>query len=496
MAGSKVKALLNNTRGKITIRRKPAGKPANKKSAVIAVLAAACIVVVAVCGKLAYDHYKYEKAVDAALNTDRFYSGIEVQGVKLGGMTMQQAKKAVGLKEPSANGHYNIVVTYGKKKWQLTQKNMSFTYDTDSILKKAYSYARSGDRETRYKQVEALKQTPKRYSIIASPDEKALKSKIEKIASSVSRAAVEPKIVSFTGSSFVFRDGIKGVSADSEKLWSDIKKIVEGKHTGTAEIETSPVPFKKSLADIQSHMQKLGTFGTVSTNNEDGTYNMERALLAANGTCIPAGRVFSFFGTVGPCDGAHGYRQAGAILNGRHTDEYGGGICQASTTIYGAAMRSGMTIAERYNHSIPPSYCPIGQDATVSYPGTDLKLKNPTEYPMYLVTSVNGRTLTATVYGYCPSNYDSIDITSQVVQTYPAPSQTKYVDDNTLPKGTVRFSQKARTGYKATASLVFKKNGNQVCTKYLNSSYYPPMPSCYSRGTGGSSSSSNPSSKG
>ena len=63
---------------------------------------------------------------------------------------------------------------------------------------------------------------------------------------------------------------------------------------------------------------------------------------------------------------------ATAISGGEFIQEYGGGICQVSSTIYGAALRSNMTIVTRYNHTYPSSYVPIGLDATVSYGSLDL----------------------------------------------------------------------------------------------------------------------------
>ena len=46
----------------------------------------------------------------------------------------------------------------------------------------------------------------------------------------------------------------------------------------------------------------------------------------------------------GPCGKAQEYKPAGVVGGG-----YGGGICQASTTLYGAAVRVGLTIVQRRN---------------------------------------------------------------------------------------------------------------------------------------------------
>jgi vancomycin resistance protein YoaR len=428
---------------------------------------------------------EHKNEMEATLNTDKFYGGISVQGVDVSGMTMDEAEKAVKEQEGSAAGTYHIVITCGDKQWELTQTDMSFSYDTQDVLKKAYAVGRSGDLETRYKTVTDLKIKPESFTLTAKLDEDDLKAKVMKIAAEVEKPAAEPTVSAFSVSSgFTFKDGTDGVSVDKDSLWNDVKAVADGSHAGTVAMKTTAVPCKTSLSSLKQHMKKLGTFSTVSVNNENGTYNMKKALLLANGTKIEAGATFSFFNTVGPCDRANGFRIAGAISNGRHVDSYGGGICQASTTIYGAALRSGMEVVERYNHSIPSAYCEIGQDATVSYPYTDMKVKNTTNYPMFLVTSTSGRKLTATFYGYQPDDYDSIDIVSQVDKTYPAPTEAKYIEDSSLAANVIRLEQSAKRGYVASARRIYMKNGKTVKTEFLNSSTYPAMPAYYSYGPG------------
>ena len=80
----------------------------------------------------------------------------------------------------------------------------------------------------------------------------------------------------------------------------------------------------------------------------------------------------------------------------------------ASTTIYGAAVRSNMKILSRYNHAWPSTYCPIGQDAAVSYGSLDLRFQNTSEYPIYIVAGMSGTKLTVTFYGYQDPSYDEI----------------------------------------------------------------------------------------
>ncbi|WP_411678019.1 VanW family protein [Caproicibacter sp.] len=462
------------------------GKPGMKTKAAVAGALVLLIVAGAVLGHSLYSGYKHSREVSAAIDTDAFYSGIVVQGIDLGGKSMSEAKAAVEAALPGAQSPVELQIAGAGKTWRITNKNLKFQYNTNDVLKEAYAWARSGDREERYRQVQSLKTSPKTYTVTSKVEESSLESALNAVADEVDTAAQNPRVTAFNTETkqFSFENGKNGVSVDRKRLLAGAKSVLESGGVGKVSLSTGEVPFEGTLDDLKAHMKLLGTFSTVSKNNANGTYNMTRALLSANGVCVEPGATFSFFGTAGECGQAQGYRQAGAILNGKLVQEYGGGICQASTTVYGAAVRAGMKITERYNHSIPSSYCPIGQDATVSFPSLDFKFTNPADYPVYLVTSVKNRVLTAAVYGYHPDGYDSVDVVSQVTDTITAPAQAQYILDPALKKGEIKMTSKARSGYKVTAQRIFRRNGTSVKTEDLPSSYYRPQPAYYSYGKG------------
>ena len=98
-------------------------------------------------------------------------------------------------------------------------------------------------------------------------------------------------------------------------------------------------------------------------------------------------------------------------------------------------------------------------------------------------TSVNGRTLTATFYGYQSPDYDRIEVTSQRTEVIAAKEGITYVEDSTLAKGEIRKTA-ARAGARATAQRVYYKNGKVVKTEALTSSYYPPATAFWAYGPG------------
>ncbi len=460
-----------------------------KKSVIITtVIIGAVLIGVAggVFAKQLYKEYQHQKQVAAAIDTPVFYQGITVAGVDLSGKTMEQAKAAVSKVEPGLRDKYDIKITYQGQNWKLTEDDFTFNFNTDTVLKEAYAYGREGDREQRYQQVNSLKTTPKTFSIAHTMNYDSLSAKLKEITKGISYAPVDATVASFDAKTakFSYADGKNGLSVDENRLYTQVEKIINGSKAGTVEVPTAVVPFNKTIAEIKSHLQKLGTYSTTSTNSSTGFHNMTLALSKINGTCIPAGGTFSFHQIVGNSDKAHGFLEAGAILNGKIIQADGGGICQTSTTVYGAALRSNMKITQRSNHTLQSTYCPIGQDAAVSYPELDFKFQNPTDYPIYIVTSTKGRVLTATFYGYQSPDYDAIAVTSQKTAAIPAPTTPKYTVDKTLAKGVIKLESKARDGARATAQRVFYKNGVVVKTENLSASYYRAQPAYYAIGPG------------
>jgi vancomycin resistance protein YoaR len=119
-----------------------------------------------------------------------------------------------------------------------------------------------------------------------------------------------------------------------------------------------------------------------------------------NGILLKAGQEFSFNQFLGPVDAASGYLPEIVIRGGVLTPEYGGGLCQVSTTLFRATLAAGLTILERRPHSIPVRYYnPQGFDATI-YPGfSDFRFKNDTSAYILIQSKIVGSKLYFEVYG-------------------------------------------------------------------------------------------------
>ena len=113
--------------------------------------------------------------------------------------------------------------------------------------------------------------------------------------------------------------------------------------------------------------------------------------------------------------------------------DWGGGVCQVSSTFYNAALLADFTVLERSAHYQPPSYVPLGLDATVADGQIDLKLKSSSAFPMYIKTIVEDGRLEVRIYGKREANAPVVRI--ETVEKQVRTPQTLIVQDPLLPVG-------------------------------------------------------------
>jgi vancomycin resistance protein YoaR len=141
-----------------------------------------------------------------------------------------------------------------------------------------------------------------------------------------------------------------------------------------------------TLAFLAPSGSKEAVLSTYRTSLDGRTYaQRHNALLAVEKlrhVVVGPGEIFSFNGEVGSWSRDQGYRRAPVSYNGTLVADWGGGVCQASTTLYNAALLAGMKILERSPHQFSPSYVPPGRDAAVAFGDIDLRFQNPLDEPV------------------------------------------------------------------------------------------------------------------
>lgn len=129
-------------------------------------------------------------------------------------------------------------------------------------------------------------------------------------------------------------------------------------------------------------------------------HNIKIGAAKFNGVLLKPGEEFSFNAILGEVDEKGGYLPELVIKQNKTTPEYGGGICQVSTTAFRGAMFAGLEILERAPHSFPVRYYnPQGFDATVYPPSPDFKFKNDTPAHLLIQTKIKGTKIFFEFYG-------------------------------------------------------------------------------------------------
>jgi vancomycin resistance protein YoaR len=176
----------------------------------------------------------------------------------------------------------------------------------------------------------------------------------------------------------------------------------------------------------------VGRYTTFYGGEPNRIHNVQLVARLIDNHLIAPGSTFSFNGTTGARTAAKGFLEAPVIINGELGTGLGGGVCQVSTTVFNAAYEAGLNITARTNHALYISHYPLGRDATVNYPDTDLKFVNDTGHWLLLRTFVGSSALEVDLYG-TPQHRRVESETAPLVVTGPPP--VNKTPDPTLPDG-------------------------------------------------------------
>lgn len=205
---------------------------------------------------------------------------------------------------------------------------------------------------------------------------------------------------------------------------------------------------------------------------QERAVNIAIAAQTLDGLVLRPGATFSFNEVVGPRVRERGYREAPVLVNGRFTLDVGGGVCQTSTTLYNAALLSGLLARVRAPHSRPVWYVPLARDAAVAWGLIDLKLQNPHPYPIAVSARADGDRLTVRVWA--PSDAVTLPWQLRTIVERATPAGVEWRVDPSLAPGHRRLDQEGRTGYVATLWRELPLYGPAVGRQRVNVSSYPP----------------------
>jgi len=293
-----------------------------------------------------------------------------------------------------------------------------------------------------------------------------------------------------------FKTAQQGQQLNQEKTTQLLIEAFQGLEKEENQSATVHLPVALSQPDIATKdANNLGIKELIGqgqswfrSSTSSRIHNIELASKRLDGLLIPPGETFSFNKSLGEVSAQTGFKQAYIIKEGKTVLDDGGGVCQVSTTLFRAALKSGLPIIERRAHAYRVSYYEQnyqpGVDATVFAPTTDLKFKNDTPGHILIQTLVNKPSYKLIFLFYGSADGRQINLSESRVWDQTPPPPDVYQDDPTLPAGTVKqvdwkaWGAKVAFDWKVTL-------GNQVLQERTFYSHYKPWQAVYLKGTGG-----------
>ena len=243
-----------------------------------------------------------------------------------------------------------------------------------------------------------------RISTNLSVSEENLKTYLEKTRSETRIEAQNAKLAFSEGRASAFavsKDGYE-ISSD-ESLNSIVSDLKNNPYVKDVNLAVNIIKPSVSSSDVEQYgIKELIATGTSNFRGspKNRIHNIGVGARRFNGVLVKPGEEFSFIKTLGPVDKSTGYLPELVIKVDKTIPEYGGGMCQVSTTCFRAALNAGLKITARTNHAYPVQYyAPQGTDATVYIPNPDLRFMNDTPGYILIQTHIEGTQLSFDFYG-------------------------------------------------------------------------------------------------
>lgn len=404
--------------------------------------------------------------------TDDIYGGVRVGDIDVGGLTPVAAEKKIAAAFQNWTQRDPITITYKDKRWPISADDIDLSIDAAALTKKAYAVGRTGNifsqLQERYLAINNGHVIP--LAVGYNPDK--ILAKVTEIARAVDR---EPRNATLKVANFkvTLIPDVPGYKVDIAKTVADIAGNLNVKIPFNIELAVAEIQPAVTTRDLDGIDGLLASYST-QFNPEDKNRSQNIALAAKNinGVVVRRGEVFSFNTHVGPRLAQNGYKLAPVFINGKLVPDWGGGVCQVSSTLYNAALLADMKIEERTPHFRPPAYVPLGQDATVADNYLDFKFRNTSDHNIYIICDVSGNQVNVHILGRLKANPPEIQIIATDRKVWEPNTVIK--QDPQLELGKEVVEAEGQKGFRVSTYRVKYWAGREIGRDFLATDEYQP----------------------
>ena len=394
--------------------------------------------------------------------------------VDVSGMTAAQAQSALDSYVDTFR-HKVFTLSTGQKSIQVSAEDLGITAANQEIVEEALNLGKTGNLIARYKDKKDLEKEPKVFDVQFEADEDKVQTLLGVNAPNLNQEALDCGLERSNGT-FSITGGADGVEVnvtESVKAIQDFVKEWDGTDANIS-LATDVTKPRGSREELSKVKDLLGAFSTDFSSSAAGrATNVKVGADKINGSVIYPGEQFSVYEAVSPFDAENGYELAGSYENGTTVQSYGGGICQVSTTLYNAVIRSELQVDERYNHSMIVTYVKPSMDAAIAGTSKDLKFTNNTDAPIFIEGYTSGGQIYFNIFGEetRPANREVTFESETISQTNPGVTLKA---DGGHGIGYFATLSSSHTGYTARLWKVVTVNGVEESRTEFNSSRYNP----------------------
>lgn len=301
-------------------------------------------------------------------------------------------------------------------------------------------------------------------TVLYEPHKNAFRLNVQEVAQQLSVWMIEP----------LNEDNDEQAKTKNNTSGSKLPPLVNASfHSVLPVEEIEPEVTVESLKELGLDRVIMSFSTEFLTSGEGRAYNVTAAASVLHDWLLEPDEEFAYSTLVKKLEEQFTLKEAPVILNGKFEPGVGGGICQVSSTLYQAVLRSGLTIVERRNHSLPVAYMPLGHDATYAGDAIDFRFRNSTGKQLLIRTHVENRKLTVKLIGTMPSN-ERYEIESSTVKTV-SPEVVRTLNPNLAPGKTVT-KDAGRQGYVVETYRILLRDGKEVSRERVSRDTYRAQP--------------------
>ena len=416
----------------------------------------------------------------AIIMSDSIYQGVIVGDTDVGGLSEEAAKQKL-LTVFRTRTAEPIRLLYGEKFWTVKAEDIDLHIDAGQLASKAYQVGRKGNivaqLQERYLTINQGYIVP--LAVSFNPDK--INSVLMDISATLDTNPRSATLLVNQADITLIPDEI-GRKLNIVKSLAEITTAINLHLSFSVKLTVDEIMPPVRAADLQDINHILASYTTQFDLSD--TNRSENILIAAqkvNNTLVASGQSFSFNTKVGLRLPEYGYKKAPAYIDGVLVPDWGGGVCQVSSTIYNVALLADMAIEERTSHLRPPGYVPLGQDATVADNALDFRFRNTTPSNIYIKAEVLGNQVEIIILGKRMQGIPEIQILAS--DTKVIEPKTIVKQDPTLELGKQVVEEEGQKGFLVTTQRIKRINGKEVSRELLGVDDFRPVDTILRVGT-------------